>query len=146
MATPTTVIEMAKRLGNNARQVASKRYSLKDHSGRPMEDWDEIVGRVVTHVAQAETDYHERETFTRDLTEIIGERFFLPNTPCLVNAGRTNGQLAACFVLDVPDSIAEIMEHAKISSSMKGTKWEYLREGLRYFLPRIISKDFSNRR
>jgi ribonucleoside-diphosphate reductase alpha chain len=38
---------------------------------------------------------------------------FIPNTPCLVNAGKPKGQLAACFVLNVPDSIEGIMKHAQ---------------------------------
>ncbi len=42
----------------------------------------------------------------------MSAREFVPNTPCLVNAGKPNGQLAACFVLDVPDSIAGIMKTA----------------------------------
>src|SRR6266446_2434440 len=101
-----------KPLGLNAREVASKRYSNKDQQGQALEDWDAIVNRVVTHVSVAEQDANEREAFYRDMTEIMRARKFLPNTPCLVNAGRPDGQLAACFVLDVPDSIAGIMKTA----------------------------------
>src|SRR5437588_1968557 len=46
------------------------------------------------------------------MSDIMQAREFVPNTPCLVNAGKPNGQLAACFVLDVPDSIAGIMKTA----------------------------------
>nr|MBA2736883.1 HNH endonuclease [Pyrinomonadaceae bacterium] len=47
------------------------------------------------------------------MTEVMLNREFVPNTPCLVNAGKPNGQLAACFVLNVPDSIQGIMQHAE---------------------------------
>ncbi len=47
------------------------------------------------------------------MTKMMLNREFIPNTPCLVNAGKPNGQLAACFVLNVPDSIEGIMEHAQ---------------------------------
>jgi ribonucleoside-diphosphate reductase alpha chain len=120
-------------LGNNANEVAAKRYSRKDASGQATEDWDAIVERVVNHVAAAETDYHERECFVRDLGDILRERLFLPNTPALVNAGRPDGQLAACFVLDVRDSISEIMEHAKTAARIHqtgggtGMTYEHLR-------------------
>src|SRR5260370_28683176 len=106
------LVATSNQLGLNARQVAYKRYSTKDQQGQPLEDWDAIVNRVVTHVSAAEQDANEREAFDRDITEIMLARFFLPNTPCLVNAGRPNGQLAACFVLDVPDSISGITHHA----------------------------------
>src|SRR5436309_8217911 len=46
------------------------------------------------------------------MSDIMLAREFVPNTPCLVNAGKPSGQLAACFVLDVPDSIAGIMKTA----------------------------------
>ena len=55
------------------------------------------------------------------MTEIMLKREFIPNTPCLVNAGRDNGQLAACFVLAVPDSLAGIMDHAKITALIHQT-------------------------
>src|SRR2546429_1517986 len=100
-------------IGLNAQKVASKRYSLKDQQGSPIEEWPAIVRRVAIHVSAAENDSSKREDFYERMSEIMLAREFLPNTPCLVNAGRPSGQLAACFVLEVPDSIEGIMEHAK---------------------------------
>jgi len=99
-------------LGLNARKVISKRYSLKDAKGNPIEEWPDVVRRVVGHVSLAETDSQQRDEFYSRMSEIMLRREFVPNTPCLVNAGKPNGQLAACFVLDVPDSIAGIMKTA----------------------------------
>jgi ribonucleoside-diphosphate reductase alpha chain len=98
--------------GLNAERVISKRYSLKDAKANPLEEWSDIVARVVGHVAQAEADTAKRAEFYNTMSRIMLERLFVPNTPCLVNAGKPNGQLAACFVLDVPDSIAGIMKTA----------------------------------
>lgn len=102
-----------KQIGLNGQKVISKRYSLKDINGEPLETWEDIVRRVVGHVSKAETDSVKRDYFYDSMTEIMLNREFVPNTPCLVNSGKTNGQLAACFVLNVPDSINGIMEHAQ---------------------------------
>jgi ribonucleoside-diphosphate reductase alpha chain len=99
-------------LGLNARRVIAKRYSLKDARAASLEEWSDIVARVVAHVSVAETDPQKRDEFFNLMTDIMMAREFVPNTPCLVNAGKPNGQLAACFVLDVPDSIAGIMKTA----------------------------------
>src|SRR6266850_2973458 len=99
-------------LGLNARRVISKRYSLKDARAASLEEWSDIVARVVAHVSVAETDPDKRDEFFNTMSDIMLAREFVPNTPCLVNAGKPNGQLAACFVLDVPDSIAGIMKTA----------------------------------
>jgi ribonucleoside-diphosphate reductase alpha chain len=116
-------------MGLNARRVVAKRYSLKDVAGNALERWPEIVGRVVGHVARAEADAQIRYGFVEAMTEIMLRREFIPNTPCLVNAGNASGQLAACFVLEVPDSIAGIMGHAKtcalIHQSGGGTGMSY---------------------
>jgi ribonucleoside-diphosphate reductase alpha chain len=101
-----------KPLGLNARRVISKRYSLKDARSASLEEWSDIVARVVAHVSVAETDPDKRDEFFTAMSGIMQAREFVPNTPCLVNAGKPNGQLAACFVLDVPDSIAGIMKTA----------------------------------
>ncbi|MFN2531747.1 MAG: adenosylcobalamin-dependent ribonucleoside-diphosphate reductase [Pyrinomonadaceae bacterium] len=120
-------------LGLNARRVISKRYSLKDAKGRPIEEWGDIVARVVTHVSKAEKDPQKRDQFFAAMSEVMLAREFVPNTPCLVNAGKSNGQLAACFVLDVPDSITGIMEHAKAAATIHqtgggtGMTYEFLR-------------------
>ncbi len=100
-------------IGVNARRVVAKRYSLKDINGNPLEEWDDIVKRVVSHVAKAEIEAGRREVFTSEMMRLMQERAFVPNTPCLVNAGKPKAQLAACFVLPVPDSLNGIMEHAK---------------------------------
>ena len=122
----------SQQLGINARKVVSKRYSLKDSKGRPLEEWADIVRRVVGHVSAAETG-EKRDMFFAAMTEVMLAREFIPNTPCLVNAGKANGQLAACFVLDVPDSLAGIMEHAKAAATIHqtgggtGMTYEFLR-------------------
>jgi ribonucleoside-diphosphate reductase alpha chain len=123
----------AKPLGLNAQKVVSKRYSLKDLNGNAIETWTDIVRRVVGHVSTAERDPVKRDAFYNAMTEIMLNREFIPNTPCLVNAGKPNGQLAACFVLNVPDSITGIMEHAKAAATIHqtgggtGMTYEFLR-------------------
>jgi len=119
--TPTERQLKSRTLGFNARKVASKRYSVKDLHGNPIEEWPDIVKRVVDHVSKAETDQAKHNEFHQAMTEIMLSREFLPNTPCLVNAGRDNGQLAACFVLGIPDSIAGIMDHAKVTAMIHQT-------------------------
>ena len=112
-ATGTSRKREIKPIGLNGQKVISKRYSLKDLNGEPLETWEDIVRRVVGHVSKAETDSVKRDYFYDSMTEIMLNREFVPNTPCLVNSGKPNGQLAACFVLNVPDSIQGIMEHAQ---------------------------------
>ena len=122
----------SQQLGINAKKVVSKRYSLKDLKGRPLEEWSDIVRRVVGHVSMAETG-EKRDKFFAAMSEVMLAREFIPNTPCLVNAGKTNGQLAACFVLEVPDSLTGIMEHAKAAATIHqtgggtGMTYEFLR-------------------
>jgi len=131
--TPTTTRRKLQPLGLNAKRVISKRYSLKDAKGRALEEWPDIVRRVVGHVSAAEKDAQKRDLFFNAMSDVMLAREFVPNTPCLVNAGKTNGQLAACFVLDVPDSITGIMDHAKAAATIHqtgggtGMTYEFLR-------------------
>src|ERR1051326_3651293 len=100
----------------NAQQVINKRYSLKSESGKPIEDWNKVCSRVSGFVSQAETNEQDRTEFVDNILPLMQERKFLPNTPCLVNAGKPNAQLAGCFVLPVEDSIKGIMKTASDSA------------------------------
>jgi ribonucleoside-diphosphate reductase alpha chain len=117
----TAVKKDASAIGLNGQKVVSKRYSLKDKNGNAIEEWADIVRRVVGHVSKSEHDSYARDLFYNQMTEVMLNREFVPNTPCLVNAGKPHGQLAACFVLGVPDSITGIMEHAKSAATIHQT-------------------------
>ncbi|MEP6849378.1 MAG: adenosylcobalamin-dependent ribonucleoside-diphosphate reductase [Acidobacteriota bacterium] len=109
----TALRRQVRPLGLNAQKVVAKRYAMKDEHGEAIETWADIVRRVVAHVSRAETDPQKQNLFYNDMSYVMLNREFIPNTPCLVNAGKPKGQLAACFVLNVPDSIEGIMEHAQ---------------------------------
>ncbi|MEZ5427071.1 MAG: adenosylcobalamin-dependent ribonucleoside-diphosphate reductase [Pyrinomonadaceae bacterium] len=129
----TSIQREIKPVGLNGQKVIAKRYSLKDEAGEPLEKWDDIVRRVVGFVSTAEQDPIMRDYFYNSMLEIMLNREFIPNTPCLVNAGKPKGQLAACFVLNVPDSINSIMEHAQAAAIIHqtgggtGMTYEFLR-------------------
>ncbi len=131
--TGTAVKKEIKPVGLNGQKVISKRYSLKDLQGNAVEEWSDITRRVVGHVAKSEHDPLRRDLFYNSMLDVMLNREFVPNTPCLVNAGKPHGQLAACFVLNVPDSISGIMEHAKAAATIHqtgggtGMTYEFLR-------------------
>lgn len=131
--TGTAAKREIKPIGLNGQKVVSKRYSLKNEKGEGIETWNDIVRRVVSHVSTAERDPMKRDLFYSNMSEVMLNREFVPNTPCLVNAGKPQGQLAACFVLKVPDSIEGIMEHAQSAAIIHqtgggtGMTYEFLR-------------------
>lgn len=94
----------------DAARILEQRYFLKEPDGRVIEDAAGLLRRVAKTVAAAEKDrsYWEERFF-----ELMAARRFLPNSPTLANSGRPKGQLAACFVLPVPDSIEGIFETMK---------------------------------
>lgn len=83
-----------------AENVATKRYYHKDDDGNPIEDWEGLSRRVVNYVCKDETDYFKKKAF-----DLIYSTKFLPNSPCLVNAGRVGKSkgLLACFVTKSPE-------------------------------------------
>ena len=121
-------------LSDNARTVLERRYLKKDRDGQVCESPEQMFMRVARHIALAEKKYDD----TADI-DAMADRFyrlmadfrFLPNSPTLMNAGRELGQLAACFVLPVEDSIEGIFESVKnaalIHKSGGGTGFSFSR-------------------
>ncbi|MGB9911639.1 MAG: vitamin B12-dependent ribonucleotide reductase [Microgenomates group bacterium] len=117
-------------------KVMEERYLIKDLSGKILETPEEMLWRVAKEIGGVEekfgADKKETEKITRQFYEIMVRRWFLPNSPTLMNAGRGNNlQYSACFVLPVGDSIPEIFEAIKraalIHQSGGGTGFSFSR-------------------
>jgi ribonucleoside-diphosphate reductase alpha chain len=97
-------------LSPNATTVLEKRYLLKDESGRPVEGAEDLFWRVATTIAAPDAAYGASPGAVTALAEafydVMAQRRFMPNSPTLMNAGRPLGQLSACFVLPVEDTLS----------------------------------------
>jgi ribonucleoside-diphosphate reductase alpha chain len=104
-------------LNPSAAKVLEKRYLKKNEEGKVIENADALFRRVAHAVASAEYNYGKSETEIQDIEEsfygLMTSFRFLPNSPTLMNAGRRLGQLSACFVLPVNDSMESIFEAVK---------------------------------
>ena len=121
-------------LSDNAENVLKRRYLKKNSTGKIVETPEKMFRRVARHIAKAEKKYADEadvqkieDIFYKLMTELK----FLPNSPTLMNAGRRLGQLAACFVLPVEDSMDEIFDALKnaaiIHKSGGGTGFSFSR-------------------
>ncbi|MEZ6855023.1 vitamin B12-dependent ribonucleotide reductase [Halodesulfovibrio aestuarii] len=123
------------KVNSNAEIVLARRYYRKDLEGNPTEDATQLFWRVAFAIAAEESKYKKStqsaDTLAKDFYSMMANMEFLPNSPTLMNAGTPLGQLAACFVLPVGDSIEEIFDAVKyaamIHKSGGGTGFSFSR-------------------
>lgn len=103
-------------LYENAEKILNKRYYHKDKEGNVIEDFNKLCERVAGSVARAELSFNNNANtadYEHKFFDLMRSLRFIPNTPTLVNAGRARGQLAACYVLPIKDSMEGIMDTLK---------------------------------
>lgn len=117
----------------NTRLVLEKRYQRKDVNGTFAETPRDLFWRVASAIAEEDKKYGGMDPvdLAVQFYEMMTEWKFLPNSPTLMNAGTDLGQLSACFVLPVGDSIEEIFDAVKyaamIHKSGGGTGFSFSR-------------------
>jgi ribonucleoside-diphosphate reductase alpha chain len=112
-------------LSENAKYITESRYGIKNEDGKLTESVKDIFWRVAINIGL------QNEDKAKIFYEMMASQKFLPNTPCLVNAGKKMQQLSACFVLPVDDSMDSILttmkDMAMIHKSGGGTGFSFSR-------------------
>lgn len=120
---------------DNALEILRMRYLAKDENGNVIESADDRCWSVAVEIGRAELAWKtkdEAESVIGDFYKLMVERLFIPNSPTMMNAGKSNNlQYSACYVLPVEDSIAGIFESIKnaaiIHKSGGGTGFSFSR-------------------
>ena len=111
---------MESKLTPNAIKVLERRYLRKDQEGKLIETPEQMFTRVASAIAIADKQYGASDENIKVVQDsffkMMANLEFLPNSPCLMNAGKELGQLSACFTLPIEDSMESIFETLKITS------------------------------
>lgn len=104
-------------ISKNALTILEKRYLLRDETGKVIETPKGLFIRVAKAISSVEEKYgaskREVDSLFLKFYNMMAELRFMPNSPTLMNANTPLGQLSACFVIPVGDSMEEIFEAVK---------------------------------
>ena len=133
MQIETTGIKL--QLSENSLTVLRRRYLAKDDKGRVIETPENLFARVAAAIAEPDMKFgatiEQAEKTALDIFSMMAELEFVPNSPTLMNAGRPLGQLSACFVIPIDDSMESIFDAVKsaalIHKSGGGTGFSFSR-------------------
>ena len=121
-------------LSKNALTVLERRYLSKDGDSKVVETPEGLLRRVADAIAGGERAYDadaDVKALSDEFYTMMDKLLFMPNSPTLMNAGKSLGQLSACFVLPVKDSMEDIFETVKnaalIHKSGGGTGFSFSR-------------------
>ncbi len=111
---------MPLKLSENSLKVLERRYLKRDANGKVIETAEDMFRRVAQAIAEADRKYDLKEEevskIADDFYRVMTALEFIPNSPCLMNAGRELGQLSACFTLPICDSMESIFETLKATA------------------------------
>ncbi len=134
VSVPKSVAEPEPVFSENAVEVLRRRYLMRDKAGKPIETPDDLLRRISNAIAEADAAYTSKSNVIKTAEkfyQMLFNKDFLPNSPTIMNAGRELGQLSACFVLPIDDSMESIFQTLKdtalIHKSGGGTGFSFSR-------------------